>query len=185
MRVLAARGRRHEARVPKAVAQDPCDVAGRSVGAAEPGSGAFLVEDNLLAGRELLPLGPGQSVQIGLPVRRDEQVAAGAKHPEELLHPAELQLLRQVGENREGVDEIERLAGIPKRRLQLVAAELREREAPPAPVDLLLAEVAAADRRALDAPPVTEHPSAAAAEVENGPEVLDLGALAPESIDDH
>src|SRR5712691_2181900 len=148
MSVLAARSRRHEAHVPKALAQDPFDVAGRSVGAAEPGSGAFLVEDNLLAGCELVPLGPGQSVQIGLPVSRDEQVPSGAKHPEELLHPVELQLLRQVGEDGEGVNEIERLTGILERRLQLVAAELREREAPPAPVDLLLAEVAAVDRRA-------------------------------------
>jgi len=80
-----------------------------------------------------------------LTMNGQEHDAAGPGNAAELLQPAELVVLVEVGEDRDGVDEIERPGGIFQRRERLVDAELGEVEVAAAPGDRLVIYVRAVE----------------------------------------
>src|SRR2546428_7008064 len=57
-----------------------------------------VVFDDEFAALESLAFGVVQPVRIAFAMGGDDQMTAGSQHPEKLIHPGLLQLLREVGE---------------------------------------------------------------------------------------
>ena len=102
----------------------------------------------------------------------------------QLVAPGELELLREVREDGQGVGGVEALVLEDERRREPVPLEAREGQVAPAPPDRGLVVVAAGHARALDVRPVARDAAAAAAEVEQRAELLDSHALSPERVAD-
>src|SRR5947209_17124508 len=102
----------------------------------------------------------------------------------QLVAPGELELLREVREDGQGVGGVEALVLEDERRREPVPLEAREGQVAPAPPDRRLVVVAARHARALDVRPVARDAAAAAAEVEQRAELLDSHALSPERVAD-
>ena len=153
---------------------------GRVERRAEIRSGDLLPANDDLAALEALPLLTPETRNVRLAVRAQQEQGAGPEDALELAHPPELHVLGQVGEDREGVDEVE--AGVleRERRCEAVRLEPGELEVPAAPLDRPRVRVAAGDIDPAQRLPVPSYAAAPAAEVEDRAEVLDPQSLPPE-----
>src|SRR5207245_11361940 len=107
---------------------------GMIAGASVASRGLHVVLDHELAGGEALRFLRIQSRSISLAMGADQQVAAGPDGPGQLAYPRHLQILSEVRENRKGVDEVESVVAIRKRRRQLIDAYVCERKILAAPL---------------------------------------------------
>ena len=119
-----------------------------------------------LAGVVLRTLDGVEPVGIRVAVRGQEEQAAGSGDPAQLVDPGPLEVVRQVGENRDRVDEPEPPVLVSKRRSELVDRRRDEREVRRAPAHESLVVVAAVDLSPVDPGPVPKDAPATAPEVE-------------------
>ena len=102
---------------------------------------------------------------------REEQAAAGAQHPAQLVAPRRLQLLGEVREDGERIDEVEALVRVRERRREPVPVHAREAQVGAAPLHGAGVAVASGGVRRMSFP-VPQHPAATAAEVEHGADLV-------------
>lgn len=126
--------------------------------------------------RQLLP--------IRVSVRCQQQVSVGPEDAAQLLHPGDLALLRQMGEDRQGVDEVEACVWIGERGIGPVHRKTAEGQVTAAPGDETGIVVGAVDLNLPKRLPVARDPSAAATEVEDGGESGRLDAIPCQGIED-
>src|SRR5262245_1890055 len=88
------------------------------------------VEARSLLRREVVPVAP--------PMRREEDVPAPLEDAGQLSDPLSLQLEREVREDREHADEVERAVVVDEGRPGRVHGEVSEREVLTTPLDELL-----------------------------------------------
>src|SRR6266540_6044059 len=89
-----------------------------------------------------------------------------------------------MGQNRQRIDEVERLVVEREGWCESVRLELGEWEVPPAPCERALVAVAAVYAHAVEPGPAARDPSGAAAEVEDRAERVDGGAVSLEGFAD-
>ncbi len=107
--------------------------------------------------------------------------AAGPQQPRHLGDPGVLQVFGQVGENREGVDQVEAAVRIGERRRQRADLGFGETQVLLRPGDRGRVDVDAADPGlAGERLEVAQHPAAARAEIENGAAIFELAAVPAE-----
>src|SRR4029077_19321752 len=98
------------------------------------------------AALERIAFGGVEPRQVRAAVGRQEEAASRPEHAPQFVPPGELELLRQVREDRERVDEVEALVRERDGRRERIRLEASEGEVGAAPLDGCLAHVAAADR---------------------------------------
>ena len=164
------------------VAQSLSNIVLRAVHAAIVCSSRFWIAHDKPILVKKSPFIIGELVEIRFAMCGHEQQPVWLQHALHLTHPGKRQGLREMGKDRQGIDEIELRAGVGERWVQPVGSKSSKGEPATAPVDRPWVVVASVNF-SIQAGPVSNDAAAATAKIQHPAEALEPHSILCERRD--